>query len=143
MRTEPQDKGEQAMTESTQIRDAIAAANEAFMAAFRAGDATGLVALYTTTGQLLPPNVDTMASQAAIQAFWQGVMDAGIRSVQLEIAEVEGHGDTAIEVSNYTLCGEDGQVLDQGKYIVVWKRKGEQWKLHRDIFNSSLPAPGQ
>jgi ketosteroid isomerase-like protein len=129
------------MTESTRIRDAIVAANEAFMAAFQAGDAAGLAALYTATGQLLPPNMDTMAGQAAIQAFWQGAMDMGIRSAQLEIAEVEDYGDTAIEVSSYTLCGEDGQVLDQGKYIVVWKRKGEQWKLHRDIFNSSLPVP--
>lgn len=129
------------MNKSTKVREAIAAANEAFVAAFQAGDAAGLAALYTPTGQLLPPNVDTMAGQAAIQAFWQGAMDMGIRSAQLEIAEVEGHGDTAIEVSNYTLCGEDGQVLDQGKYIVVWKRDGGQWKLHRDIFNSSLPVP--
>jgi hypothetical protein len=31
-------------------------------------------------------------------------------------------------------------VLDQGKYIVIWKREKGQWKLHRDIFNSSVPA---
>jgi ketosteroid isomerase-like protein len=30
--------------------------------------------------------------------------------------------------------------VDQGKYIVIWKQDGGQWKLHRDIFNSSLPA---
>ena len=131
------------MSKSEKIRAAIVAANETFMAAFRAGDAAGLAALYTARGQLLPPNMDTVASQAAIQAFWQGAMDMGIRSAQLEIAEVEGHGDTAIEVSTYKLCGEDGQVLDQGKYIVVWKQDGGQWKLHRDIFNSSLPTPGQ
>jgi len=131
------------MNKPNQIREAIVAANEAFMAAFQAGDAAGLAALYTATGQLLPPNMDTMAGQTAIQAFWQGAMDMGIRSAQLEITEVEGHGDTAIEVSNYTLCGEGGQVLDRGKYIVVWKREGGRWKLHRDIFNSSLPAPGQ
>jgi uncharacterized protein (TIGR02246 family) len=128
------------MNKSEKVREAIAAANETFMAALQAGDAAGLAALYTATGQLLPPNVDTMAGHAAIQAFWQGAMDMGIRSAQLEIAEVEGHGDTAIEVSAYTLCGEGEQVLDQGKYIVVWKREGGQWKLHRDIFNSSLPV---
>ena len=131
------------MNKSVKVREEIAAANVAFMAAFRGGDAAGVAVLYTATGQLLPPNMDTMAGQAAIQAFWQGAMDMGIRSAQLEIAEVEGHGDTAVEVSQYTLCGEGGQVLDQGKYIVVWKREGGQWKLHRDIFNSSLPAPGQ
>jgi uncharacterized protein (TIGR02246 family) len=128
------------VTKSTKIQDAIAAANEAFMAAFNGGDAAGVAALYTEEGQLLPPNADVMAGKEAIQAFWQGAMDMGIGSAQLEIVEVEGHGDTAIEVSRYTLCGADGQELDQGKYIVIWKREGGQWKLHRDIFNSSVPA---
>ena len=130
------------MNKSTGIREAIAAANAEFMAAFSRGDAAGLAALYTASGQLLPPNMGVMAGQEAIQAFWQGAMDMGIQSAQLEIVEVEDHGDTAIEVSRYTL-GAGGQVLDQGKYVVIWKREGGQWKLHRDIFNSSLPAPGQ
>ncbi|MFN2131069.1 MAG: YybH family protein, partial [Anaerolineae bacterium] len=78
----------------------------------------------------------------AIQAFWQAVLDAGIKEARLEIREVEAHGDTAIEVGEYTLHGEGGAELDAGKYIVIWKREGGQWKLHRDIFNSSLPAPG-
>jgi ketosteroid isomerase-like protein len=70
-------------------------------------------------------------------------MDMGIKEAKLEIVEVEGHGDTAIEGSTFTLHGEGGQLLDRGKYIVIWKREEGQWKLHRDIFNSSMPAPGQ
>ena len=67
-------------------------------------------------------------------------MDMGFKTATLEIVEAEGHGDTAIEVSKYTLQGEGGQVLDEGKYIIIWKQEDGQWKLHRDIFNSSLPA---
>ena len=94
-------------------------------------------------GPLWLPNAGFMKGKEAIQAFWQGAMDMGIKSAQMEIDEVEAHGDTAIEVSRYTLRGEGGQALDQGKYIVIWKREAGTWKLHRDIFNSSLPAPGQ
>ena len=126
---------------STEVRDAIAAANEDFMATFNQGDAAGLAALYTERGQLLPPNSDFLTGRRAIQAFWQGAMDMGIKSVKLEIVEVEGHGDTAIEVSKYTLQGLGGKPLDTGKYIVIWKQVDGQWKLHRDIFNSSMPAP--
>ena len=68
-------------------------------------------------------------------------MDMGIKSVKLEIVEVEGHGDTAIEVGKYTLQGLGRKPLDTGKYIVIWKQVDGQWKLHRDIFNSSMPAP--
>ena len=105
------------MTQSTsiEVRDAIAAANENFMAVFSRGDAVGLAALYTENGQVLPPNSDFVTGKQAIQTFWQALFDMGIKEAKLEIVEVEGHGDTAIEVSKYTLQGEGGQVLDKGK----------------------------
>jgi uncharacterized protein (TIGR02246 family) len=127
---------------ASEVRDAIAAENESFMAAFNKGDAAGVAALYTENGQVLPPNGDFVAGKGAIQMFWQAVMDMGIKGAKLEIVEVEAHGDTAIEVSTFTLHGAGGEVLDKGKYIVIWKRVEGQWKLHRDIFNSSMPAPG-
>jgi uncharacterized protein (TIGR02246 family) len=125
-----------------QIREAIESADEVFMETSRKGDAAGLAALYTEEGQLMPPNAGFQTGGQAIQAFWQAVLDAGIKEARLEIREVEAHGDTAIEVGEYTLHGEGGAELDAGKYIVIWKRKDGRWKLHRDIFNSSLPAPG-
>ena len=30
-------------------------------------------------------------------------------------------------------------VADEGKYVVVWKRIGEHWRIYKDIFNSDLP----
>ena len=127
---------------ASEVRTAIAAANESFMAAVKRGDAAGLAALYTEDGQVLPPNGDFVTGKGAIQTFWQAVMDMGIKEAKLEIVEVEGHGDTATEVSTFTLRGEGAQVLDKGKYMIIWKREGGQWKLHRDVFNSSMPAPG-
>ena len=131
------------MTQSTltEIRDAIATANENFMAAFKRGDAAGMAALYTENGQILPPNGEFVTGKQAVQTFWQALMDMGIKEAKMEIIEVERLGDTAIEVSEFTLQGEGGQVLDKGKYIVIWKQEQGQWKLHRDIFNSSMPAP--
>jgi uncharacterized protein (TIGR02246 family) len=126
---------------STEVRDAIVAANGNFKTTFKAGDAAGMAALYTENGQLLPPNSDFVTGRPALQTFWQAIMDMGIKEAGLETVEVESHGDTAIEVGKYTLKGEGGQVLDNGKYIVIWKQEDGQWKLHRDIFNSSMPAP--
>lgn len=126
---------------STEVRAAVAAANENFMATFKRGDAAGIAALYTVNGQVLPPNGDFVTGKEAIEGFWRAIMDMGIKEAKLEIVEVEGHGDTAIEVSKYTLQGDEGQVLDTGKYIVIWKQQDGDWKLHRDIFNSSMPPP--
>ena len=66
-------------------------------------------------------------------------MGMGIKSIELKIREIEQHADTAYEVSWATLLGENRQVLDESKYIVVWKKEDGEWKLHRDIFNSNLP----
>ena len=109
------------MTQSTttEVRGAIAAANESFMAAVKRGDAAGLAALYTENGQVLPPNGDFVTGKQAVQAFWQAVMDMGIKEAKLETVELEDLGTTAIEVGQYTLSGDGGAVMDSGKFIVI------------------------
>lgn len=118
----------------------IAASNRRFMEAFAARDAAGIAALYPGDGQLLPPNSDVVVGRDAIGAFWQQVLDMGIASATLETDELEGFESTAIEVGRYTLGGDEGQILDQGKFIVIWKYDGSTWKLHRDIWNTNLRA---
>jgi ketosteroid isomerase-like protein len=53
-------------------------------------------------------------------------------------------GDATSMAALYTENGQllPPKVLDEGKYIVIWKHEDGQWKLHRDILNSSRPAPG-
>jgi ketosteroid isomerase-like protein len=131
-----------AQTTPDQLRAAIVAANGHFMAAFRRSDAAGIAALYTESGQLLPPNSDVVTGKPTITTFWQGVINLGLKGATLETVEVESSGDTAFEVGRYTLEGDGGQVIDTGKYVVIWKQEAGQWKLHRDIWNSSQPAPG-
>ena len=65
-------------------------------------------------------------------------INMGVKSIKLDIIEVEQHGDTAIEMSRYTLRSADGQVIDQGKGVVIWKYVDGAWRMHRDIWNSSI-----
>ena len=65
----------------------------------------------------------------------------GIAKVQLDTVEVEGHGDTAHELEALTFFDANGAKIDEGKAIVIWKKVGEDWKLHRDMFSSNLPPP--
>ena len=121
----------------------IEAANSKFMALLAKGDAAGLAALYATDGQVVPPNSDFVSGAPAIQKFWQGTIDAGIKGAKFTTLDVTVRGDLASETGKYDLTGADGTVLDTGKYVVVWKREGGRWKLHRDIFNTSMPAPAK
>jgi uncharacterized protein (TIGR02246 family) len=122
------------------IRTQIGSANKEFMNAFKRGDATAMAKLYTSEAQLLPANSDFVRGTAAIRAFWQGVIDLGLKDASLETIEAEAHGDTAIEVGRYRLLAAGGAVADSGKYVVVWKNDRGTWKLHRDIWTTSQPA---
>ena len=121
----------------------ISATNNAFMEAFGKGDAAALANLYTKAGSLLPPNSEVIEGVEAIRGFWKAAMDMGIKGAKLETVDLEVYQGAACEVGNYTLTGAKGEVMDRGKYIVVWKDEGGKWKLHRDIWNSSLPAPSK
>jgi ketosteroid isomerase-like protein len=120
-------------------RAAIEAADRLWEAAVSKGDAAALAALYTANAQLLPPNSEAITGTAAIQKFWQGFLDSGIRVAKLKTLEVEALGNSAHEVGEYEVSGQGGQLVDRGKYVVIWKRDGPRWKLHRDIWTTSQP----
>jgi len=126
--------------DSSQISKGISKTNESFMAAISNGDAAGVAAQYTDDAQLMPPNADLVTGKKEIQNAMQGFVDAGINGIILESTEIEGIGNMAFEVGKYTLS-VDENIIDNGKYIVIWKKVGEDWKLHRDIFNSNMPLP--
>jgi ketosteroid isomerase-like protein len=125
---------------SRTIEVGIDATNRAFEAAYNRGDAAGAVAVYTTDGQALPPNGSTVTGHAALQSFWQAVMDMGVKSITLETVELQPCGECAYEVGTATLMGEGGTMLDKAKFIVVWQQEDGEWKWHRDIWNSNSPA---
>jgi len=123
---------------SDDVRSEIEAANKRWEAAASRSDGPAVAALYTDKGQLLPPQSDFVTGSEAIGQFWQAVFDSGVKGVSLVTLEVEGHGDTAHEVGKLELRGADGKVLDHGKYVVIWKKEGTSWKLHRDIWTTSV-----
>lgn len=125
------------------FRPAIEAANKKWEAAASRSDGPGVAALYTAAGQLLPAESDFVSGTQAIGQYWQAVFNSGVKGASLTTVEVEGHGNTANEVGTYELRGADGEVLDHGKYVVIWKKEGAAWKLHRDIWTTSVVPPKQ
>ena len=124
---------------SANVAANIKANNKALIADLSRGDAAAIAKRYGKGAKLMPPNADFQKGKN-IAMFWQGAINMGVKGGALKTQEVEVHGSTAIEVGTYTLTGPDKSVLDNGKYIVVWKKEGKDWKLSRDIFNSSRPA---
>ncbi|MFN8474864.1 MAG: DUF4440 domain-containing protein [Anaerolineae bacterium] len=112
--------------------------------AYNRGDAAGCAATYTESARILPPNAPITQGQGAIQAFWQGVMGRGIRSMALETLDCQQAGDTAYVIGTVMMhiLKSDGQMSTQyEKYVDVWKLQEDgAWKCDTSIWNS-MPAP--
>jgi ketosteroid isomerase-like protein len=115
-------------------QSAIDAINRDFVEAFVRRDSAAIAALYTTNGQLLPPQSDLITGRSAVARYWQEAMKIGIR--RLETIELEIYGEMAHEVGRYIVEAPDGIEADAGMYIVIWRVEGDAWRMHRDIWNT-------
>ena len=111
--------------------------NIEFAAAFERGDSDALAAKYSQDAQLFAPHSPAITGHPAIAKFWKAVREKGIQHVSLTTTEVESLGATAIETGTVSLFDKQKVIVDEGKYVVIWKHIDGRWKLHRDCWNSS------
>jgi uncharacterized protein (TIGR02246 family) len=121
----------------------------AFAEAFNAKDAAKVASFYTEDAVLMPPNEARVSGRSNIEAWFKKSIEQGLTNLRLSPTESSTAGGQAFEAGTYTLTvgsgssqttgGGGSSVNDKGKYVVVWKRAGSDWKLAYDIFNSDLP----
>jgi uncharacterized protein (TIGR02246 family) len=112
----------------------------------KAKDAAGIAQLYAEDGAVMPPNAPIGKGRRAIQQTWASMMRTpgfGLTFVPEQIV-VSSSGDMALDRGTYSLTiAPDGTTqTDTGKYVVVWRKIGREWKVAADIFNSDLPSSG-
>ncbi len=121
-------------------RAAVEAANAIFVEVFGQGDGAAVAALYTDNAIVLPSGSAPITGTENIAAFWQGAMDSGIKGGALKTVEAEAFRDTINELGEYELFDGEGNRLDQGNYVVIWKNRDGSWKLHWDMFSTSAAS---
>jgi uncharacterized protein (TIGR02246 family) len=113
----------------------ISAVNRQFEDAARKGDLDRLASLYTPDAIALPPDGPLVKGRDNIKQMWGSVaQQTGLKDVRLETLDFEQAGDTGYEVGEATLALSSGTSVV--KFVVVWKKIGGQWRLHRDIWNT-------
>jgi len=115
----------------------IAAVQQRFLQFFAANDLAGLASCYTEDAQMLVANMDVITGRSAIASVFKFTAAKG-HTLDFKTHELDVHDGFAVEVGRYARRRDDGSTFDRGKYIVVWKQVAGGWRIHRDMFSTSL-----
>jgi uncharacterized protein (TIGR02246 family) len=121
-------------------RAGIDAASRELSKSFAARDANALSLLYTEDAKLLPPNAPPILGRDAIAKYYDSLLDLPIQALALETIDVHGSGDEVTEEGRYTLVGPNGETVETGKTMVIWRKADSGWRLYRDMWSSDAPA---
>jgi ketosteroid isomerase-like protein len=120
-------------------RKAVDADNAKYMEEVRNGDTVALAEHYHPDGLIMPPNTEAVGKDKVAE-MWGMMKRFGVAALKMNTNDLVGQGDLMVETGTFELLAEGDSSLDKGKYIVVWKKDGETWKIYRDIINSNIPA---
>jgi ketosteroid isomerase-like protein len=117
---------------------------DAYLKAVLAGDLPTITAMFQENAIVMPPNQSLLQGRAAIGQFYGDLCHGPVKLTAFTFTHMESRivSDTAYDVGTYrqTLAVGPGRTLeDVGKYTVILKRAGDEWKIAYLIFNSDLP----
>ena len=121
--------------DTVDYRAVIDETNKLFAASALKGDSAAFVStIYHPDANIFPPNEPSMDAKKVASMMTQ-FSKMGITAFTLDTKEIFEGDETVTEVGVYEM-GDGKKTIDKGKYIVVWKKDGDKWKLFRDIWNS-------
>ena len=111
----------------------------AFSKAYMDGDIDALVNMYTDDGKIFPNNKKIMSGKTDLKSYW--TIPDGVKILHHKVTptEVNIENDTAYDYGYYegkTLTKKKKEVTWQGKYLIVWKKIDDEWKIYLDIWNN-------
>jgi uncharacterized protein (TIGR02246 family) len=132
---------------SAEDEAAIRAVDQAWAKAATASDAAGIAALYTKDAVLLPPGEP--AVHGDVEKYVTGMTTAVSGPFELKPTTVEGRGDLAYSVGEYTATltprkpGAKPMPTETGKYMEILKKQPDgSWKMIYDMWSpNAAPKP--
>jgi ketosteroid isomerase-like protein len=114
--------------------------NQHFMKAFKARDSVEVGNCFTMNAKAMATNQAPVNGRADIIVFFANIMKGGVDAFDVKTVKIWGDSSILAEEGTYKLSDKDGNQIDKGEYIVLWKQESGNWKRYRDIWTSSMPV---
>lgn len=117
------------------------------VAAFNAEDAARAALLYAEDAILMPANMPMVKGRSAIERHFKNEFAASDMTLELKPVEstIDGTHGFGIGTSMFRPRGgapptpAGAASVETGKYVLVFKRVGTEWRIAYDIFNGDVP----
>ena len=121
-----------------EAKKAIAESNLIYFDLYAKNDGS-ILKLYTADACLMPPNAPAICGLAALAKDFKDTYAAGVvKSGKFTTTAIYGDGPEYVtEEGLWQVFDKNGQTIDDGKYLKLWKKTAEGWKMLRDSFNSN------
>ena len=109
-----------------------------FSKAVMASDPIAIGAAYTEDAKIFPNNREIISGRAAIIEYWTPKNGSRTISHRLLPEEIKITGDEAYDYGYYegiSVSADGTESSWRGKYLVIWRKAGDDWKIYLDIWN--------
>lgn len=122
----------------SEAKKAIAASNATYFTAIAKNDGS-IVNYYAEDACLLPPNSPTLCGRAEMTKFFKDGYDKyGLRGGKFITQNIYGDGrEYVTEEGLWQSFDANGKLFDDGKFLVLWKKTKDGWKMYRDSFSTN------
>jgi len=122
-----------------EAKTAISKSNALYFQAFVKNDSSIFINSYAEDACILAPSAQPFCGPKAFARFFRGGYDEyGLRNGKFITTNVYGDGrEYVTEEGLWQSINAKGEVFDDGKFLVLWKKTSKGWKMFRDSFSSN------
>jgi ketosteroid isomerase-like protein len=124
---------------SEEAKKAIAESNAIYFQAFVKGDPSIFINRYAEDCCIMPPDSPSLCGPDAALEFFKIAYDLiGLRNGKFITTQVYGLSEEFVtEEGLWQSFDANNVMIDDGKFLVLWKKTPKGWKMFRDSFSSN------
>lgn len=124
-----------------EAKKAIEESNALYFQSFVKNDPTIFIERYAKDCCIMAPNAPAQCGKDAPAKFFKIAYEKfGLRNGRFITQEIYGIDENyVVEVGLWESYNADNELFDDGKFLVLWKKTEDGWKMFRDSFSSNRP----